>query len=148
MMTPYDNHTDWNIVAIKYKGTIYLAEYKTEAMHKKNEEKPEWVKRTMYWGRKVETYLTSDKPAGPTNQKEPVNENAEYTSVFRTKLGHVSILIASVRVEFCARRNLGTIKIHINSRLTWNLDQPNVRSRSRLCGSYAWRRIQTTIKLY
>ena len=90
MMTPYDNHTDWNIVAIKYKGTIYLAEYKTEAMHQKNEAKPEWVKRTMYWGRKVETYLTSDKPAGPTNQKEPVNENAEYTSVFRTKLGHVS----------------------------------------------------------
>ena len=95
MMTPYDNHTEWNIVAIKYKGTIYLAEYKTEAMHQKNEAKPEWVKRTMYWGRKVETYLTSDKPAGPTNQKEPVNENAEYTSVFRTKLGHVSKFLLS-----------------------------------------------------
>jgi len=92
MMTPYDNNTEWNIVAIKYKGTIYLAEYKTEAMHQKNEKKPEWVKKTMYWGRKVETYLTSDKPAGPNNQKDPVNENAEYTSVFRTKLGHINLM--------------------------------------------------------
>ena len=131
MMTPYDNHTEWNIVAIKYKGTIYLAEYKTEAMHQKNEAKPEWVKRTMYWGRKVETYLTSDKPAGPTNQKEPVNENAEYTSVFRTKLGHVSKFLLSYWL---------TNKM--------NLDKSNVRSRSRLCRSYSWRRISATIKLY
>ena len=35
MMTPYDNNTSWNLCAIKFKGTIYIAEYKTDEQHEK-----------------------------------------------------------------------------------------------------------------
>ena len=89
-MTPYDNNTSWNLVAIKFKGTIYIAEYKTEEQHAKQAGLPDWIKKTQYWGRKVETFLTSDKPAGQPNKDKPVNENEEYVSVYRTTLGQVN----------------------------------------------------------
>ena len=90
MNSPYDNNTKWNICAIKYKGTIYLAEYKTEEQHESVEALPHWVKRTFYWGRKVETYLTSEKPGEPPTPNQSVNENEEWVSVFRSTLGRVS----------------------------------------------------------
>lgn len=89
MNCPYDNNTSWNICAIKYKGTIYLAETKTDEQHEQKEALPKWIKRTMYWGRKVETYLTSEKPGEPANFKEPINENSEYVCVYRSQLGKV-----------------------------------------------------------
>jgi len=92
MNCPYDNNTKWNICAIKYKGTIYLAEYKTDEQHAQQEQLPKWIKRTMYWGRKVENYLTSPKPGQPSTPKEPINENAEYVSVFRSQLGKIQLL--------------------------------------------------------
>jgi RAT1-interacting protein len=91
MNCPYDNNTSWNICAIKYKGTIYLAEYKTDEQHEQQAALPHWIRRTFYWGRKVENYLTSEKPGEPAKPQEPVNENSEYVCVFRSQLGKVAI---------------------------------------------------------
>ena len=44
-MTPYDNNTPWNLAAIKYKGTIYIAEIKTEEQHERQRTLPEWIKK-------------------------------------------------------------------------------------------------------
>lgn len=91
MATPYNTFDKWNICAVKYKGTIYLAEYKTEAQHLEQDQKPAWVKKTMFWGRKVEQFLCADKEE-PPKPEEPVNENAEYVSVLRSQLGQIQLL--------------------------------------------------------
>jgi len=92
MNAPFDNKTQWNILAIKHKGTIYLCEYKTDEQHDDLESLPHWVKKTFYWGRKVETFLTANEPGGPPRPEEPVNENSEYVSVFRSQLGQIQLM--------------------------------------------------------
>ncbi|KAK0168491.1 hypothetical protein PV327_002282 [Microctonus hyperodae] len=92
MKTPYDEKEGWIICAVKFKGTIYLCAFDTDA------DKYEKSNRTMRdltfmsWGFKFEQYLVSDAPGKEPNTNKPVDEAAEFCCVFETRLVNSRIL--------------------------------------------------------
>ncbi|CAH2099860.1 unnamed protein product [Euphydryas editha] len=93
--TPYENNDPWKIVAILYKGNVYLCARDT----------PEKVKRKMLmterdikftsWGYKFEQYMLSDMPDGKPNPDLPVDETEEFSLVFTTNLNRHKIVFGA-----------------------------------------------------
>ncbi|KAJ8734003.1 hypothetical protein PYW07_014554 [Mythimna separata] len=90
--TPYENQEPWKIVAILFKGNIYLCARDTaEKLHRKLN-MTERDKQFTSWGYKFEQYLLSDEPDSEPNPDVPVDENEEFSLVFTTKLnGHTIV---------------------------------------------------------
>ena len=91
MMTPYANRqwNRWNICAIKLKGTIYLAKYRTDEQRQIDESETVKTNKGLYWGWKAEIYFTSNKPEEKPDFNSCIDINSQYVSVFRADLGRV-----------------------------------------------------------
>lgn len=100
MCTPYEKREGWQLFAVKHKGTIYLRQMDTEAKIKAEANKPEHQLKMSSWGYKFEQFVLKDlkKERDESFDIEsgrklpPVNENEEFCSVFRTRLGHHSMV--------------------------------------------------------
>jgi len=95
MMTPYANprleSSAWNICAIKLKGTIYIAHYKTGEQRQEDQRFCVKAYKTLYFGWKAENYFTSHKPEENPDFTSCIDINSEYISVFRANLGPVLV---------------------------------------------------------
>lgn len=89
--TPYEKRDPWKIVAILYKGNIYLCARDTPG---KNSKMPrtERDKQCITWGNKFDQYILSDKPDGEPNPNLPVDETEEFSLVFTTDLNRHKII--------------------------------------------------------
>lgn len=59
--TPYENQEPWKIVAILFKGTIYLCARDTEEKRNRRQNMTERDKQFTSWGYKFEQYILSGK---------------------------------------------------------------------------------------
>lgn len=57
--TPYENNEPWKIVAILFKGKIYLCARNTEEKIRRTQNMSEWEKLCSSWGFKFEQFLLS-----------------------------------------------------------------------------------------
>ena len=70
MCTPYERREDWEFVALKHKGTIYLCKQETEQQRLFEQNKSERQKHMESWGYKFEQYILSDNILESDDKKE------------------------------------------------------------------------------
>lgn len=113
MCTPYEQRENWIILAVKYRGTIYLCAEETEKHRKERRNRNATSKRILSYGFKFEQFMMSgrykskyiymtmiiesdssflDKFGERPNINVPVNENEEFCCMFRTRLGNHELL--------------------------------------------------------
>ncbi|PSN38528.1 Decapping and exoribonuclease protein [Blattella germanica] len=80
MYTPFENIGGWIICATRFKGTLYLCEYRTEEEKEKREQLTDREKHT---------------PNGKPDPLPPVNEREELCLIFTTKLNGMSLLFGA-----------------------------------------------------
>lgn len=90
--TPYENREPWKIVALLYKGNIYLCARDTEEKVHRKLNMSDKEKQFTSWGYKFEQYILSDKPDCEPNPNVPVDENEEFSLVFLTHLNRHTII--------------------------------------------------------
>lgn len=95
MCTPYDLREPWTILAMKYKGTIYLCQKETDEKKFQRLNEDEKSKRFCSYGFKFEQYLLTDNPNVDPETNQPVNETEEFCGMFSTKLEGKNILLAA-----------------------------------------------------
>ncbi|XP_026727388.1 decapping and exoribonuclease protein-like [Trichoplusia ni] len=93
--TPYENREPWKIVAILHKGNIYLCARDTEEKISRKMNMTERDKLFTSWGYKFEQYLLSDEPDVEPNPDVPVDENEEFSLVFKTQLNKHTIVFGA-----------------------------------------------------
>lgn len=93
MLTNYENHDDWMLVAQKFNGVVYVNDVETELKLKKRLDSDKRLLRMQYWGHKFEKYVTEPQ----TGAKErAVNTNEAYFSVVASRFGdHLSVVIGA-----------------------------------------------------
>ncbi|XP_050673293.1 decapping nuclease DXO homolog [Leptidea sinapis] len=93
--TPYENRDPWKIVAILFKGNIYLCARDTE--EKKMQKKNMTVRDLMFssWGYKFEQYVVSDSPQTDPTPEMPVNEMEEFSLVLKTNINRHNIVFGA-----------------------------------------------------
>ncbi|XP_063393127.1 decapping and exoribonuclease protein-like [Cydia fagiglandana] len=102
--TPYENKEPWKIVAMLFKGNIFLCARDTEEKIKRvNNMTPEEKKFTS-WGYKFEQYMLSDTPDAEPNPNIPVDETEEFSLVFKTHLNQHSIVYGAEMDGICCDR--------------------------------------------
>lgn len=93
MSTPYEPREPWNILATRYKGTIFLCNEETQRKKAERMNRTEKDKKFLRYGFKFERYLYSDHPAkDPPGNSEPVIESEEFCIMFRTEIDGKRIL--------------------------------------------------------
>ncbi|XP_046970590.1 decapping nuclease DXO homolog [Vanessa cardui] len=90
--TPYENKDPWEIVAILYKGNIYLCARETPDKKKQKMSMSERDKQCTSWGFKFEQYMLSDTPDTLPNPDLPVDETEEFSLVMTTNLNDHKIV--------------------------------------------------------
>ncbi|XP_015111819.1 decapping and exoribonuclease protein [Diachasma alloeum] len=86
MKTPYDNRDGWIICASKWRGSIYLCAFDTEADKEAKAIETPRQKQMASWGFKFEQYILADAPGGSPDASRPVDECEEFSCVFQTRL--------------------------------------------------------------
>ncbi|XP_046462043.1 decapping and exoribonuclease protein-like [Daphnia pulex] len=96
IFTPYENQEGWKILATKFQNTIYLWQIKEQRENGNNfSRNPRNAKRMQemtMWGFKFEQYLCSATPDSIPDSRQPLNTNAEFCCVLKTKLAGKSLL--------------------------------------------------------
>ncbi|XP_008560702.1 decapping and exoribonuclease protein [Microplitis demolitor] len=95
MKTPYDEREGWIICAAKWKGTIYLMAFDTEADTFELNNRTEKDLQFSSWGFKFEQYILSDEPNKPPDTSKPVDEKEEFCCVFQSRLRERKLLYAA-----------------------------------------------------
>ncbi|XP_041974262.1 decapping and exoribonuclease protein isoform X2 [Aricia agestis] len=90
--TPYEKQEPWKIVAILFKGHIYLCARKTEEKLRQIQNMTERDRRCTSWGYKFEQFVLSDDPLTDPNPDRPVDEEEEFSLVFNTTIKRHEIL--------------------------------------------------------
>ncbi|XP_039745356.1 decapping and exoribonuclease protein-like [Pararge aegeria] len=90
--TPFENKEPWKIVAILYKGNIYLCARETEEKRQRKLRMSEKDKQFTSWGYKFEQYMLSERPDIEPNPNVPVDETEEFSLVLTTHLNHHKIV--------------------------------------------------------
>ncbi|CAG0889494.1 unnamed protein product [Darwinula stevensoni] len=93
--TPYENREDWKVAAIKFQHSIYLCPFRTDAKRKEILNQTERQREMGHWGYKFEQHLMSDSPNGKPNTEAPLNENEEFSCVFRSRIADHMLLYAA-----------------------------------------------------
>ncbi|KAJ2160495.1 decapping endonuclease targeting mRNA [Coemansia sp. RSA 552] len=102
-VTPFSLRDAWSMNATKVGSTIYIEDNVTDEQMAERQGASEIHKRLMYSGYKFETLCVVDKAPQTCSSSDldalraaqpqaVVNTNTEYCSVFRTQLGHHSIV--------------------------------------------------------
>ncbi|CAH4030758.1 unnamed protein product [Pieris brassicae] len=92
--TPYETEP-WIIVALLFKGNIYLCARDTYIKKLKKKHMSDKDKLFTSWGFKFEQYILSDKPNVKPNPNVPNNEMEEFSCVFKTTLNSHKIIYAA-----------------------------------------------------
>ncbi|XP_011299955.1 decapping and exoribonuclease protein [Fopius arisanus] len=106
MKTPYDMREGWIICASKWRGSIYLCHFDTEA---DKEDKANITPRQMAmcsWGFKFEQYILTEVPGGSPDPLKPVNECEEFDCVFQTRLREHELLYGGEMDGVCSDERL------------------------------------------
>ncbi|XP_063833442.1 decapping and exoribonuclease protein-like [Ostrinia nubilalis] len=90
--TPYENREPWKIVAILFKGNIYLCARDTEEKRKQKLNMTEQDIKFTSWGYKFEQYMLSEHPDSEPNPDVPVDETKEFSLVLTTRLNNHSLV--------------------------------------------------------
>ncbi|CAK1548516.1 unnamed protein product [Leptosia nina] len=90
--TPYENQEPWKIVAILFRGDIYLCARYTEQKIAQKKCMTEKDKLFTSWGYKFEQYMLSVKPHLDPNPEVPVDETEEFSLVLTTNLNKHNII--------------------------------------------------------
>ncbi|XP_033341171.2 decapping and exoribonuclease protein isoform X1 [Megalopta genalis] len=93
LATPYDTE-GWLICASKFKGTIYLCAYDTEAKKQRVLTETAYSKRCTLWGHKFEQYMVAASPTAEPDLSVPLNLNELFGGVFKSQLGNRVLLYA------------------------------------------------------
>lgn len=91
MCTPFEDREDWIILAMKYRGTIYLCGQDTEKKKFDNQNMSEQNKKFCSYGFKFEEYLLSSVP-NQDGLGGPVKEGEEFCVMFQSTLDGKSLL--------------------------------------------------------
>ena len=147
MCTPYEKREGWQLFAVKHRGTIYLRQIDTEAKLKAEANKSEHQVRMSSWGYKFEQYILEDlrkereDSFNEHRRLPPVNENEEFCTIFRTRLGMHSIVYGAEMDGFRLRNgssegplNLSEIDLNqdghfIELKTTRIIDSPRLEAR-------------------
>ena len=92
--SPYETRECWKILSRRKGRTIFLAEVATEDKVKRDLEMTEQDRRMMYWGYSFETFCSS-VDGELSSHRDQVNTDEAWCPVFKTKIGHMSILFAA-----------------------------------------------------
>lgn len=87
MCTPYENREGWKVLAVRYRGTVYLHKDETEEARGQRLSTTDRQKTMGSWGYKFEQYMLADTPTGEPDPEPPVIESEEFCCVFRTRIG-------------------------------------------------------------
>ncbi|KAM3966544.1 decapping and exoribonuclease protein [Aphomia sociella] len=90
--TPYENNEAWKIAVILYKGNIYLCARDTEEKLRRKRNMTAQEKQFTSWGYKFEQFLLSDRPDTDPTPNVPVDENKEFSLIFKTYLNRHKII--------------------------------------------------------
>lgn len=82
MKTPYNANEPWTLLVTKFKGTLYMINWKADDGTRDEYEVP---KNVGFWGHKFEQYMKGDPD-------DPLDANEEYRSVLKLVLGDFSFL--------------------------------------------------------
>ncbi|XP_031847152.1 decapping and exoribonuclease protein-like isoform X2 [Nomia melanderi] len=92
LSTPYDTEEGWIICAAKFKGSIYLCSFDTDAKKQRTSSQSAYQNKCTAWGYKFEQYLLTDKPSGMPDLSVPLNQNEEFYCVFKAVFGNTTLL--------------------------------------------------------
>ncbi|XP_013166521.1 PREDICTED: decapping and exoribonuclease protein-like [Papilio xuthus] len=84
--TPYEKKEGWRLVAILFKGNIYLCKRDTEEKRIQKQNFTKEDQKFTSWGYKFEQYILSESPHAEPNPNLPLDENKEFSLVFKTHL--------------------------------------------------------------
>ncbi|XP_020284836.1 decapping and exoribonuclease protein [Pseudomyrmex gracilis] len=91
LSSPYVQYDcDWIICASKYRGTIYLCKFYTDAQERNHGNSMD--KRGEAWGFKFEQYMVADHPSHQPDTSKPVNASEAFHCVFQANYGDHSLL--------------------------------------------------------
>ncbi|XP_074095046.1 LOW QUALITY PROTEIN: decapping and exoribonuclease protein-like [Cotesia typhae] len=93
--TAYDEREGWIICAAKWKGTIYLMAFDTEAEKFEILNQTEKDLQFSSWGFKFEQYILTDEPNKSPDTSKPVDEREEFCCVFQSHLNDNKLLYAA-----------------------------------------------------
>ena len=82
MCTLFERREDWEFVALKHKGTIYLCKQETEQQRLFEQNKSERQRQMESWGYKFEQYILSDNVLESDGKKECNDKQVERKFVF------------------------------------------------------------------
>lgn len=91
---PYNARDAWEIGVERRGRTVHLHVLQTEAERAREAGRSEAERRTAYWGYAFEAASTASEAAGGSDDG-PLNANAEFCSVARTKLGGNRLVFAA-----------------------------------------------------
>lgn len=109
MCSPYERREGWQVLAVKWKGTIYLRQVDTDAKRSAEANKTDRQKQMCSWGYKFEQYVVSSMddqdPSDEQLESLPaVNENEEFCCVYRGRLGGHSVVYGAEMDGFQLRK--------------------------------------------
>ncbi|CAG5017796.1 unnamed protein product [Parnassius apollo] len=90
--TPYERKDSWRIVAVLFKGNIYLCARDTEEKKKMKQNMTKKEQQFTSWGYKFEQSVLSEKPDLDPDPNKPVDENKEFSLVFKSHLNNHNIV--------------------------------------------------------
>lgn len=102
LISPYEERDGWEMNVMFVQGTMYFEEHFTDDRLREMQNMNPKQRRQTYYGYAFESYCTSDSPtrqSRPTSPDTPmgwsgdVNNNVQWCSVVRTKLGNTRIVI-------------------------------------------------------
>ncbi|EKM78837.1 hypothetical protein AGABI1DRAFT_121236 [Agaricus bisporus var. burnettii JB137-S8] len=102
LTAPYEERDGWELNVMNVDGTLYFEEYVSEARAVEKQNMNPRQSMQTYYGYAFESYCTADTPRRPAPDpacRDPfgwsgdVNNNVQWCSVVRTKLGNTRIFI-------------------------------------------------------
>ncbi|XP_076657938.1 decapping and exoribonuclease protein-like isoform X1 [Halictus rubicundus] len=89
--TPYDTE-GWIVCASKFKGTIYLCGFDSDAKKLRVSRETNYQKKCSSWGRKFEQYMLADSPFEDPDLSIPLNGNGYLCCMFKSAFGGTALL--------------------------------------------------------
>jgi len=92
MCSPYESREGWELLVVKWRGTMYLCQVETEQRRKQRLSETPRQKTMCSWGYKFEQFMVCPSPGDAPDTETAVNENEEFCCVYRTRLDKFSLV--------------------------------------------------------
>lgn len=107
MCSPYEAREGWELLAVKWRGTLYLCQVETEQRKRQRLSETPRQKTMSSWGYKFEQFMVSPHPGIEPNTDTAVNENEEFCCVFRTRLDKFSLVYGAEMDGYDSSERMG-----------------------------------------